>query len=233
MRNAEFLEFPTLKDAGEALARDAAGWLKSALAERGAASIAVPGGKSPTPFFQTLAAADLDWKSVLVTLTDERFVPVESDESNSNLLRKTFLQGHAAAAQFVMPDLSNATLERAADEWDAQLRAASSFDLVVLGMGEDGHFASMFPGSPALAEGLDLKADRYALAASDRTPQRLSLTLRALTRTQHLAFLISGAVKRDVIEAVQRNAAGSETLPISTLLRQSPVKPAFYWGAVT
>lgn len=225
------LEFATLRDAGEALGRDAASWVETALAENNAAFVAVPGGRSPTPFFQTLAAADLDWKSVRVTLTDERFVPEDSEESNSRLLRGAFLQGRASAAQFVMPALSNTTLERAASEWDALVRAAPAFDLVVLGMGEDGHFASLFPGSPALTEGLDLNAERYAVAAPDKSPQRLSLTLRALTRTRRLAFLVSGAAKRDVIERALRNEAGSENLPISTLLRQSPVKPVFYWGA--
>lgn len=231
MHDAVILEFPTLKEAGEALGRDAADWLKAALSENGAAFIAVPGGRSPTPFFQTLAAADLDWSSVWVTLTDERFVPRDSDESNSRLLSGAFLHGRAAAAQFVMPELSGATLESAVDEWNVAIRAAPAFDFVVLGMGEDGHVASLFPGSPALAEGLDLNADRYAVAASDKSPQRLSLTLRALTRTGRLTFLVSGAAKRDVIECVLRNEAGSENLPISTLLRQSPVKPVFYWGA--
>lgn len=225
------LEFATLRDAGEALGRDAVSWLKTALAENNAAFVAVPGGRSPTPFFQTLAAADLDWKSVRVTLTDERFVPEDSEESNSRLLRGAFLQGRASAAQFVMPALSDTTLERAASEWDALIRAAPAFDLVVLGMGEDGHFASLFPGSPALTEGLDLNAERYAVAAPDKSPQRLSLTFKALTRTRRLAFLVSGAAKRDVIERALRNETGSENLPISTLLRQSPVKPVFYWGA--
>jgi 6-phosphogluconolactonase len=226
-------EFGTLQEAGESLGRDAADWLKAALAENKSAVIAVPGGRSPTPFFQTLAAADLDWASVRVTLTDERFVPEDSPESNFRLLRGAFLQGRASAAQFVMPGLSNTTLERAASEWDAQIRAAPAFDLVVLGMGEDGHFASLFPGSPALGEGLDLNADRYAVAAPDKSPQRLSLTLRALTRTRRLAFLVSGAAKRDVIERALRNEAGSEYLPISILLRQSPVQPVFYWGAAS
>lgn len=228
-----FLQFPTLQDAGEALARDASHWLTTALAEKGQASIVVPGGTSPAPFFRTLAKADLDWSWVRVTLTDERFVAEDSDESNSKLLRRTFLQGRAAAANFVMPALSHTTLERATDEWDAQIRTAPAFDLVVLGMGEDGHFASLFPGSPALAAGLDLNADRYALSATDKSPQRLSLTLRALTTTKHLAFLVSGAAKRNVIEGALRNEAGSENLPISSLLRQSPVKPVFYWGAVS
>jgi 6-phosphogluconolactonase len=225
------LDFATLRDAGEALGRDAVPWLKTALAENDAAFVAVPGGRSPTPFFQTLAAADLDWKSVRVTLTDERFVPEDSEESNSRLLRGAFLQGRASAAQFVMPALSDTTLERAASEWDALIRAAPAFDLVVLGMGEDGHFASLFPGSPALTEGLDLNAERYAVAAPEKSPQRLSLTLRALTRTRRLAFLVSGTAKRDVIERALWNEAGSENLPISTLLRQSRVKPVFYWGA--
>jgi 6-phosphogluconolactonase len=230
--DASIRAFPTLKEACEALAHDAADWLRAALQENGRASIAVPGGTSPAPFFRTLAQADLDWSKVRVTLTDERYVPLESDESNSRLLRQTFLQGRAAAAQFVMPDL-NASLEDAAKEWDAQIRAAPAFDLVVLGMGEDGHFASLFPASPALVQGLNLDADCYALPAQDKSPQRLSLTLRALTNTRHLVFLVGGATKREIIQNVLRNAAGVETLPISTLLRQSPVKPVFFWGAAS
>jgi len=233
LTDAAFIEFPAIKDAGEALAADAADWLKAALAEKGQASIAVPGGTSPAPFFRKLAEADLDWSAVRVTLTDERFVAEDSDESNSKLLRQTFLQGRAAAAHFVMPTLSNTALERAAGQWDLQIRAAPPFDLVVLGMGDDGHFASLFPGSPALAEGLDLNADRYALAAPDKAPQRLSLTLHALVRTGHLAFLIGGAVKRALVESALRKEPSAASLPISSLLRQSPVKPVFYWGAVS
>jgi 6-phosphogluconolactonase len=231
--DAAFIEFATLKDAGEALARDAAGWLEAALAEKGAAFMAVPGGSSPGPFFRTLAEADLDWSDVRLTLTDERFVPEDSGESNSGSLRRMFLQHSAAAVHFVMPDMSNPDLERVAAQWDLQIRAAPAFDLVVLGMGEDGHFASLFPGSVALAEGLDLHAERFALAAPDKSPQRLSLTLHALTRTQHLAFLIAGAVKRSVIESALRGEPSAANLPICSLLRQSPVKPVFYWGAVS
>lgn len=230
---AAFVEFPHLEDAGEALARDAAGWLKSAQSKKGDVFIAVPGGTSPAPFFQALAQADLDWGSVHVTLTDERFVPGDSDESNAKLLRRTFLHGDAARAHFAMPDLSNVTLAQAADAWDRQLRTAPDFDLVVLGMGDDGHFASLFPGGVALAAGLDLDADRYALAVPDRTPQRLSLTLRALLRTRRLAFLIGGAAKRAVVEAAWRGEPYAAGLPISSLIRQSPIEPSFYWGAAT
>ena len=169
----------------------------------------------------------------MAKLTDERFVPEESDESNSKLLRRTFLQGRAAAAQFVTPPLSGVAIAEAANAWDGMLRAAPEFDLVVLGMGDDGHFASLFPGSAALAEGLDPNSDRFALAAEDRSPQRLSLTLRALLRTQRLAFLISGSSKRAILESARRGESGADLLPISTLLRQSPITPAFYWGAVT
>jgi len=231
--DVDFVEFANITEAGQTLARDAARWIAAALNEKGHAFIAVPGGKSPAPFFTELAAADLDWSRVRVTLTDERFVPEDSNDSNSGLLRRTFLQGRAAAAQFVMPALSGIAISQAADAWDALLRAAPQFDLVVLGMGEDGHFASLFPGSGALADGLDPKSERFALAAEDRAPQRLSLTLRALLRTERLAFLISGAAKRAVLNSARGNERGADQLPISTLLRQSPVTPAFYWGAVT
>lgn len=228
-----FHDYNNLQDAGRALARDAAQWLRAALARDGRACFAAPGGKSPTPFFAELAQTPLDWAHVSVTLTDERFVPLESADSNAGLLARTLLQGPARSAHFIAPPLDRASLSEAADGWDTLLRAAPVFDFVVLGMGDDGHFASLFPGSAALQAGLDPHSHRLVLPVEDRSPQRLSLTLRALLRTQHLALLVSGAAKRDILDAVARNDPDATKLPIASLLRHSPVLPAIYWGAHT
>lgn len=225
------LEFADLPSAGRALAQDCAGWIAAALAQKGSAFFAAPGGKSPGPFFEALGNADLDWSKVTVTLTDERFVPEESGESNAGLLRRTFLRGPAQAARFLAPMAGAATLSEAAIVWDSALRAAPDFDAVVLGMGEDGHFASLFPGSAALAEGLDPTGSRAALAVDDRSPQRLTLTLRALLRSKRLTLLIAGEPKRAIFAAIARNDPDALKLPIASLLRQSPAPPVIYWGA--
>ena len=145
-----------LPGAAAALADEVIAALRHGLAARGAASLAVAGGRTPVPLFRALRDAQLDWARVAVTLTDERWVPEEDAASNARLLRAELLQGRAGAARFFPLYDSSATAGEAVDSvWQSLQEMPWPLDAVVLGMGEDGHFASLFPDNPQLGRALD------------------------------------------------------------------------------
>ena len=136
-----------------ALSRRLAANLQAAIAARGLASLVVSGGKSPIKLFELLRAESLDWSKVCVALADERWVDPTDPDSNEKLVRDVLLKQAAAAARFIglkngapTPDLG------AVSAWETFARVPRPFDAVVLGMGDDGHTASLFPHSPNLAQ---------------------------------------------------------------------------------
>ena len=136
----------------EELAIKVAGQLNDAVKAQGTATLVVSGGRSPVAFFQSLIKQPLDWSKVVVSLADERWVPVEHADSNAGLLKKHLLQGPAAKARFVGLYNVAANLEDAAEQADRALAELPPIDVLILGMGDDGHTASLFPNSPNLVE---------------------------------------------------------------------------------
>jgi len=207
----------------DAVAGIVEGALGDALAARGEASIAVPGGRTPVPLFERLARCPLDWARVHVTLTDERAVPVTEATSNERLVREHLLQGAAAGARFypLMNGYEDPSV-RAETAWSQIAWLPRPFDVVVLGMGEDGHFASLFPRMPGLAAALDPDVAPACVAAcAPVAPQaRISLNLASLLDTRLLLLPVVGPAKREVLERALQ-AAAQEDLPIRALLRQS------------
>lgn len=207
------------------LAEQVAGRLQSAIDARGAASLVVPGGRSPVAMFQALSRQPLDWSRVGVTLTDERWVETSSPDSNENLIRTHLLTGEAAKARFV-PLKTSATLasDALAERGDALEAMPHPFDVVVLGMGEDGHFASLFPDALGLEAALDPKGT--ALLADIDPPaapyERLSLTLAALLDSRWIVLPILGETKRCVY-AESVNGVSPLVRPIAALLQQNRV----------
>ncbi len=202
-------------EASRAAAEAIADWLVAGLAEDDKASFIATGGTSPGEVYDLLSTLPLPWEHVSVTLSDERWVAPDSPDSNSRLLRERLLVGEAAQANFV-PLWSNApTAEDAAEAAEAAVAELLPADVVLLGMGEDGHIASLFPGSPVLEEGLDPLGGSLVIAAPEGAPappqDRLSLTLYALRQSYLILVLIRGEAKRRVIE----DGAG---LPIHALL---------------
>lgn len=223
-------QFSLPSEATATLADAVSASLAAALAARERASLVVSGGRSPIGFFQCLRDAELDWSRVWITLADERWVPDEHPDSNAALVRQHLLQGPAAAAHFV-PLWNGAAAPAAAiaERTAALAQLPQPFDIVVLGMGEDGHTASLFPGAPGLAAALD-PAGAALLAAIDppAAPHpRLSLTLRALLGCRHIHLPLAGASKRAVYARAlaQRDPL---QLPISAVLCQSDVPVTVY-----
>jgi len=215
----------------EKLAVDVAVMLNQGIRERGRASIAVSGGSTPLPFFQSLARQSLDWSKVTVTLADERWVNPGHPDSNERLVRENLLVEQASNATLLGlyqdeddPGNAVATLEE-------RLQALLPFDVVVLGMGDDGHTASLFPGADGLHDALDLQR---AVHCAPMTPpeakhRRMTLTLKALVATRNLLLHITGESKRSVLEYALIDGQVDKA-PIAALFLQSAVPVTVYWG---
>jgi len=219
--------------AARALADAVAADLAAAIEAGRPASLVVSGGRSPVPFFEALAARTLPWRAVSVTLADERWVDPASADSNEALVRAHLLRGPATAARWVALKGPEATARDGLEGAAKRVLALSRpFDVTVLGMGEDGHVASLFPGATGLERALDPAASPL-LAAIDppAAPHpRISLTLAALLSSRRIVVLISGDRKRAVIE---RAAAGGDPhdLPIAAVLAQTRVPVEVVWSA--
>lgn len=218
-----------------AIAAHIASTLRSAIAARGQASLAVSGGKSPIPMFEALREQDLDWSQVTVVLVDERVVPRDHADSNTALVARHLLQGKAAAARFLLffrelaPTFNAEVLDALVIDASERIAALPwPLDVAVLGMGEDAHTASLFPGAPGYARAIATD-QRLAWVVPDTAPHaRLTFTLSALLAARELVLSIAGGSKL----AVYRKAAekADESLPISLVLNQSST-PIGVWIA--
>ena len=199
--NAHEFKSPVLL--AEGLALSVARQLSEAIDTQGTATLVVSGGRSPVAFFQSLAEQPLDWSRVVVSLADERWVPVEHADSNAGLLQRYLLQGPAAKAKFLGLYSVAQSLEEAADAADQALAELPPIDVLILGMGDDGHTASLFPNSPNLNEALRLDGERRCLPMLAPTVphQRLTMTRRLLASTRLPILSVSGQAKLDTLRA--------------------------------
>jgi len=214
----------------QALAADIAERLRAAVAERGQALLAVSGGKSPVPLFQQLSQQALPWAQVTVLLVDERCVPPDHPDSNSALVRQHLLQGEAAAARWC-PFFDTVTNDLPALTAAANLGLSNlpwPLDVAVLGMGEDGHTASLFPHAPGVDGALTSTAPLAWTRPSTAPHARLTLTLPTLLAARCLVLPLQGAAKHAVFE--RACTAPTADLPISLLLHQAP-SPVQVWLA--
>jgi 6-phosphogluconolactonase len=209
-----------------------AGSLTAAIGARGLASLVVSGGRSPVKLFEILRTQPLDWGRVCVALADERWVSPEDPQSNERLVRDVLMKDRAASARFLglknaapTPDLG------AVSAWETFARVPRPFDAVILGMGDDGHTASLFPGSPNLPSALNQAAAAGCVGMwSPVAPHpRLSLNLTALLDSRRIVVLITGESKWRTYAAAC--AAGPvEEMPIRAVLRQSNTPVDVMWS---
>ena len=224
---------PNREAMADAAASFVADTLRQSIAMRGHAGLIVTGGHTPGGIYDRLAQSRIAWPRVTVTLTDDRFVPPDDPDSNEGLVRRRLLRAEAAEAKFVPLMHEGVAIEAAALEADRALAKINwPVDLACLGMGEDGHIASLFPGNVSLAAGLNPGTVRRCIAVQAGAPAppqaRLSLTLNALTDARAIAIVTTGAKKRTVFEAAQNGERND--LPIAHLLRAGRALIRFYWA---
>jgi 6-phosphogluconolactonase len=212
----------------EALATQVAALLRTAIAERGTALLAVSGGSTPARFFERLSHEVLDWSKVRVTLVDERWVPESSERSNARLVKSLLLRHAAVDARFVPLYVEAPTPEAAITTLRARVATLpATFDVVILGMGGDGHTASFFPGGDRLAEALDLKGTARVLPmrAAGAGEPRITFTLPALLDSRALFVHIEGEAKRAVLDVAHEPGSA---LPMAAVLRAA-AQLDIYW----
>ncbi|MEO8672338.1 MAG: 6-phosphogluconolactonase [Tahibacter sp.] len=225
-------DWPDSTALAQALAERVADNIRSGIETRGTATIALSGGTTPKRFLQALSRSDLDWSRLQVTVADERWVTESEIRSNSHLLHSWLFQGPAAAAEFISLYVNNASAQEAVPIVAGRIAALSMpFDAVVLGMGDDGHFASLFPGADGLALALDphSSATIIAIRAVAAPEPRMSLTLATLLRSRHTYLHIEGESKRSRFAAAIGSAGAAERLPVRALVENLANGLDLYW----
>lgn len=210
--------------------------LRTAIDVDGAASLVVSGGSTPAPLFARLAKADIDWRRVTITVADERWVPLDDAASNEKLIRETLLVAKAASARFVSLYREGQSPAQALADIDAAVAAIPRpFSVVILGMGADGHTASLFPDAPDVQQALDGDGTaNVAIMKPASQPQtRITLTRAALLDSAQRILHITGLDKRMVLEgALADTLADSQgqLLPIARFFDSGTGAPSVYWA---
>lgn len=220
-----------MNDSRETLAKQLAEAVAGALVEdlrhQPRALLVVSGGSTPVAFFRALALMALDWARVDITLADERWVDVSHADSNARLVREELLQHEAAAARFVGLKTAADTPEEGVQESAARITAlAWPASAVVLGMGSDGHTASLFAESPELELALATVEPLVAICASGQRQPRMTLSADRLHRARRHFLHFTGDAKRDVLAKAWHGDDARE-LPVRAFLA-CPL--AIYWA---
>ncbi|MFT5313323.1 MAG: 6-phosphogluconolactonase [Paraglaciecola sp.] len=219
-------KFATAVQLNNSFSRRITQLLSAGIEENGRASLIVSGGKTPADLFEKLSRASLPWEKVDVSLADERWVEPQDGASNEKMLRATLLKNKAAAANFVGLKTAHSDAAEAVEQCTENLaQVHTPFDVLILGMGEDGHTASLFPCSTNIAHGLDMQSGAAYIAVQPATApnQRMSLTLPALLNSKKIFLHLTGQKKKDVLE----EALGSDNqlaMPIRAILNNAQVE---------
>ena len=220
--------FDTRQAASEAAAARIAELLTVRLEQQDDASLVVSGGSTPLDCFAALSNTPLDWDRVQVLLSDERWVDPGHDDSNERLARERLLVDQAAAASLQPIYAADATPEQRCEELQDPLPRLP-FAAALIGMGTDGHFASLFPDAANLDLGLDVDSGRlYIPVTTSASPHpRISMTLAGISRSDEIVLLMFGEEKRDVFNAAKQMSNG---YPVSRLQRQKRAPVRLYWA---
>lgn len=202
--------------------------LNKGITEDGSALIAVSGGSTPKPLFEKLSLVDIPWEKVIITLVDERWVDNDHKESNEKLVKDHLMQNNAAKAKFIplKYDLDTPfdAISRCSEEFKD---IKNTLDVVILGMGTDGHTASFFPKDVNLENALNTKEICAATIPSDAPHQRMTLSLNKLLKAKNLFLHIEGEAKKEVYDNALSDGA-IEDMPIRAVLRDNKNLEVYY-----
>lgn len=199
--------------------------------ERGRATLVVSGGSTPKALFQRLSCQLLDWSKVTITLADDRWLPESHPDSNAKLLRDFLLVNEATAARFIpLVDIEQSP-DQVLSLNDQLLSSLGRFDVVLLGMGEDGHTASLFPEADNIAQGLAMDSGKQCLIIEPKTAAytRISMTLPRLLDCRQLFIHITGNSKHQLLSSLL-SVPAQMAQPISYVLSQKRIPVAVYWA---
>jgi 6-phosphogluconolactonase len=232
MIEAEWWDYDSVDEMAEAVAGDIGFIVESALDARGSCLLALPGGRTPQPIFAKLAEASLPWKKVTIIPTDDRLVPMQDERSNVRAIAQAFLR---AGARVVPIAAEIADHKLAGNSADARLQDLPwPPDLCWLGMGDDGHVASIFAG-PDLADALDAPKARRAVGVmpdpmpADAPVPRVTLTRAAILSARTILITITGDKKRELLEGAIADGQSSR-LPIGRVLAEAEQPIDIHWA---
>ncbi|HVJ02861.1 MAG TPA: 6-phosphogluconolactonase [Sphingomonas sp.] len=230
----EWWDYDDANEMAEAVAGDVQFIIESAIDARGAAVIALAGGKTPLPIYEKLAKAKLDWKRVTIVPGDDRIVPLGDPLSNVTAIGKVFIPKGARVIPLVSDKAPD--YKAAGRSADALLQDVHwPLDLCLLGVGSDGHCASIFPG-PDYDEALNGPRERRALGVMpDPLPPeapvaRVTLSRAAIVSARALMIAVTGQQKRDVLEAAIEQGASSN-YPVGRVLADVELPVDIHWAA--
>lgn len=227
--------FDSKEQMTQALAQSLESRLTSALSDQGQASLMVSGGSSPEGAYKYLSNLDIQWQNVNVAMVDERWVDVDHEKSNEAFIKRTLLQNKAQKANFICMKNSAQSAELGQAQCQAAYeKVAQPFDVTILGMGPDGHTASLFPHAQGLENGLESDQLVCAINAIESEvtgsiTERMTLTLNAISRSKVVKLLISGdtklAVYREALEGDDVHA-----MPLRAVLNHPDIELEVYWA---
>ena len=229
---AKLKTFPSRSALVLALADQITTLLCAGIDRAGRASLAVSGGSTPLELFEHLSKQDIPWQQVVITLVDERWVSPTDRDSNQNLVQKHLCQNKARTALFVGLKNDAPTAHEGEKTCEQALeQVPRPFDALILGMGNDGHTASLFPGAAELGRATSLTSGRTCMAITppEAPHARMTLTLPAILDARHIFLHITGREKKAVLEkALQHGPA--QAMPIRSVLNRQPPPLSIYWA---
>ncbi len=224
--------FPSREELIKELVSIIAEYLTQGIDENGSASMAVSGGTTPVDLFKNLSTLPIQWEKIFITLVDERWVEPTDADSNEKLVRTHLLQNNAASANFSGMKNEAETAGEGARECERLIKKLPlPFDVLLLGLGGDGHTASIFPGTENLAAATDMQSDRVCMGIVPLTAphERMTLTLPAILSARQIILHITGQHKKEVLDLARQHGP-LEELPIRFILKQNSTPFSVYWA---
>ncbi|MCF6435771.1 6-phosphogluconolactonase [Pseudoalteromonas sp. MMG022] len=225
--------FESKEELSNALASLLEAGLVAGIEQKGNAVLMVSGGSSPAPAYRHLSQLPLAWDKISVAMVDERWVDASHEKSNEAFIKSTLLQEYGAKANFVTMKNSATTAQAGQAECEQAYRALGKADVTILGMGPDGHTASLFPHADGLEHGLNTSDTVCAINAKQSEVtgsiiERMTLTLNGIANSQQAVLLISGDEKRAMYELAKQ--PGSELdIPLRAVLNHSDINLTVFW----